>query len=76
MTQHTEAQQAPYGSHRVVIVVGGIEHTLVGLLAARFADALSDALDARPELLLPSNAKIKEAVEQNIYRSLRGDFSR
>jgi hypothetical protein len=73
---HSEAQSAPFGSHRIVLSVGGIEHTLTGLLAAKFADALRDATDARPELLDPANAKVKEGVEQNLYRTLKGDFSR
>jgi hypothetical protein len=73
---HTEAQSSPFNSQRITLNIGGTEHVLTGLLAAKFADALNDALDARPELRLPANAKAKEAVEQNLYRSLSGDFNR
>jgi hypothetical protein len=73
---HNEAQSALGTPPRVYVTVNGIEHVLTNVNAAKFADQLRDATDARPELLTPANAKIKEGVEQNLYRTLTGDFTR
>jgi hypothetical protein len=76
MAGHTEAQNAPFGARIVIVNINGIEHTLMNTVAAKYSDQLNDATDGRPELLVGSNAKVKEAVEQNLYRSLTGDYSR